>query len=95
MLPGLWPGSIRHATSWGCPARFLLAARKGDELVYVGSVGTGFTHASGTELRRQMDKLIVPKAPLSMPVRKRGHRCIKPELIAEFALRGWTDDGKL
>lgn len=75
--------------------RLLLGAMKDGALVYVGGVGTGFTATSGTALRNQMDKLIIPKAPLAMPVRKKGYRWIKPELIAELALRGWTDDGKL
>lgn len=75
--------------------RLLLAAQKGDDLVYVGGVGTGFTQASGAALRKQMDKLIVDKPALAMPVRKRGYRWIRPELVAEIALRGWTDDSKL
>ncbi len=83
------------AIALGGIGRLLLAARKYDDLVYVGGVGTGFTHASGTALRKQMDARIIPKAPIAMPVRKKGYRWIKPELIAEIALRGWTDDGKL
>jgi bifunctional non-homologous end joining protein LigD len=83
------------AIALGGIGRLLLAARKGDALVYVGGVGTGFTHASGAALRKQMDNLIVDKPTLAMPVRKKGYRWIRPELIAEIALRGWTDDGKL
>lgn len=75
--------------------RLLLAAWKGGDLVYVGGVGTGFAHASGGALRKQMENLIVDKPALAMPVRKKGYRWIRPELIAEIALRGWTDDGKL
>jgi len=83
------------AIALGGIGRLLLAARKGDGFVYVGGVGTGFTQASGTALRKQMDRLIIDKPALAMPVRKKGYRWIKPELIAEIALRGWTDDGKL
>lgn len=83
------------AIALGGIGRLLLAARKGHDLVYVGGVGTGFTQASGTALRKQMDKLIVDKPALAMPVRKKGYRWIRPELIAEIALRGWTADGKL
>lgn len=42
-----------------------------------------------------MNKLIVDKPALAMPVSKKGCRWIRPELIAEIALRGWTDDRKL
>lgn len=83
------------AIALGGIGRLLLAARKGDGLVYVGGVGTGFAQATGTALRKQMDKLIIEKPPLAMPLRKKGYRWIKPQLIAEIALRGWTDDGKL
>jgi len=83
------------AIALGGIGRLLLAARKGDGLVYVGGVGTGFTQASGNALRKQMDKLILDKPAITMPVRKKGYRWIKPDLVAEIALRGWTDDGKL
>lgn len=73
--------------------RLLLAARRGNELVYVGGVGTGFNRTSGTALRKQMDKLLVPKPVVAMTGRKRTYRWIRPELIAEIALRGWTVDG--
>ncbi len=75
--------------------RLLLAAHKGGELVYVGGVGTGFTHASGMALRKQIDNRTIDKPALTMPGRKRTYRWIKPELIAEIAFRGWTEDGKL
>lgn len=38
---------------------------------------------------------MIPKAPIAMPVRKKGYRWIRPELIAEITLRGWTHDEKL
>ncbi|WP_454655025.1 non-homologous end-joining DNA ligase [Bosea beijingensis] len=90
-IVGYEPSTI----AFGGIGRLLLAARKSGDLVYVGGVGTGFTFANGTALGKLMDTLIVPKAPISMPVRKKGYRWIKPELIAEIAFRGWTDDGKL
>lgn len=79
----------------GGVGRLLLAARRGHELVYVGGVGTGFNHTNGTALRKQMERLIIEKPTVAMPERKRTYRWIRPELIAEIAFRGWTDDGKL
>lgn len=78
------------AIALGGIGRLLVAARKGDDLVYVGGVGTGFTQASGAALRKQMDKLIIEKPAAFMKERKRGYRWIKPDLFAEIALRGWT-----
>lgn len=75
--------------------RLLLAARQADHLVYVGGVGTGFTQSTGTTLRKQMDKLIITKPAAVMKERKRGYRWLVPELVAEIAFRGWTDEGKL
>lgn len=39
-----------------------LAARRGDALVYVGGVGTGFGYAGATALRKMMDTIIIPNA---------------------------------
>ncbi|KRE09849.1 hypothetical protein ASE63_04855 [Bosea sp. Root381] len=75
--------------------KLLLAARRGDSLVYVGGVGTGFTQASGTALRKQMDKLMVLKSAAGMRGRRKTARWIKPDLLAEISFRAWTDDGKL
>jgi bifunctional non-homologous end joining protein LigD len=75
--------------------RLLLAARQGGELVSVGSVGTGFTAASGTALRRQMDAVATPEPAAAMTGRHKAARWVRPELVAEIAFRAWTDDGKL
>lgn len=73
--------------------RLLLAARKGDELVYVGGVGTGFTARSGTAVRRQLDAIAIPKPAIG--VGKRKGVFVKPVLVAEVEFRAWTNDGKL
>lgn len=83
------------AIALGGIGRILVAARQDDHLVYVGGVGTGFTHATGTALRKQMDKLIIDKPAAITKERKRGYRWITPALVAEIAFRAWTDDGKL
>ncbi|TAW32070.1 ATP-dependent DNA ligase [Rhizobium leguminosarum] len=74
--------------------RLLLAARKGDELVYVGGVGTGFNERSAADLREKMDKLIISK-PTVDTGRKRNAVFVRPELVAEIEYRAWTHDGKL
>lgn len=83
------------AVALGGIGRLLLAARKGDALVYVGGVGTGFTHASATALRKQMDQILIPKPAASMSGRRKVARWLSPELVAEIEFRAWTDDGKL
>ncbi|MBY5585334.1 non-homologous end-joining DNA ligase [Rhizobium leguminosarum] len=87
-------GYEKSTASFGGIGRLLLAARNGDELVYVGGVGTGFNERSAAELRMQMDKLIIGK-PAVETGRKRNAVFVRPELVAEIEYRAWTHDGKL
>lgn len=73
--------------------RLLLAARKDDQLVYVGGVGTGFTARSGTNLRRQLDAIAIPKPAIDVGRRKAVF--VEPQLVAEVEFRAWTTDSKL
>ena len=71
----------------------LLAARRGDAWVSVGSVGTGFRTADAEYLRKTLDKLRT-KTP-AVPLTGKNDVFALPTLIAEIEFRGWTDDGKL
>lgn len=74
----------------------LLAAYDGDDLHYVGSVGTGFTERASLDLRTSMDKL--PWKRKSPPVPYHGKHDVtwlQPTLIAEIEYRAWTADRKL
>lgn len=73
--------------------RLLLAARKGNKLVYVGGVGTGFNERNAYELREKLDGLIT-STPAAVVDRK-GAIFVKAKLIAEIEYRAWTQDGKL
>lgn len=73
--------------------RLLLAARKGDALVYVGGVGTGFTIKSATALRRQLASFQIDKP--AIPHRAKGIVWVTPAMLAEIAFRGWTNDANL
>ncbi|MEJ1176775.1 non-homologous end-joining DNA ligase [Agrobacterium sp. CMT1] len=77
-------------------ASLLLAAYDGDELRYVGSVGTGFKERAANELRRTLDKLTWRKK--KPPVAYSGRRrvvWVQPTLIAEIEFRQMTPDRKL
>jgi len=84
-------GYEKSTASFGGIGRLLLAARKGDELVYVGGVGTGFNERSAAELREQMDKLIIAKPSVDTG-RKRNAVFVRPELVAEIQYGGWTHE---
>jgi len=77
----------------GAIASLLLAARKGDGLVYVGNVGTGFKDQVARDLRKQLDTIRVAK-PAAL-VKGKGLVFTKPSLVAEIEFRAWTDDGNL
>lgn len=78
----------------GGVGRLLLAAHGNCGLAYVGSVGTGFTHAGATALRRRLDP-IKAASPPARGVNKKGVVWVEPKLVAEIAYRGWTHDDKL
>jgi bifunctional non-homologous end joining protein LigD len=82
------------ADGFGGIGRLLLAARKGNGLVYVGGVGTGFSNASASALRKQMAGIVVSKSSVDTG-RKRKAIWLKPNLVAEIEYRAWTSDGKL
>ncbi|MGR9441713.1 non-homologous end-joining DNA ligase [Rhizobium leguminosarum] len=73
----------------------LLAARKGDDLVYVGSVGTGFKESEAWKLRGMMDRIKRKTAPIAYAGGRNDLVWLQPTLIAEIEYRAWTSDGKL
>ncbi|WP_426235907.1 non-homologous end-joining DNA ligase [Pararhizobium sp. DWP1-1-3] len=77
----------------GAIASLLLAARKGDGLVYVGSVGTGFKDSVARDLRKQLDQMQIGKPPVV--IKGKSLVYARPELVAEIEFRAWTNDGKL
>ena len=83
------------AAALGGVGRLLLGARKGEGLIYVGGVGTGFTQLSAAALRRLMDARVTPKPAANMAGRRKSARWLRPDLVAEIEFRAWTDDGKL
>lgn len=82
--------------SLGGFSSLLLAGYDGDDLRYVGSVGTGFKARSAAELQKLMVKL--PWRKKTPPVSYSGRRKVvwlQPTLIAEIEFRQLTPDKKL
>jgi len=86
-------GYEQSASARGGIGSLLLAARKGDEWVSVGSVGTGFKTKDAEYLRKTLDKLKT-KTPV-VAMKGKNYVFALPTLIAEIEFRGWTDDGNL
>jgi bifunctional non-homologous end joining protein LigD len=73
-----------------------LAVHEHGRLRYAGRVGTGFDQARLTDLRRRLDALRVAQPPVAGPLSaaaRRGVAWVRPELVAEIAFTGWTEDG--
>ncbi|WP_222858176.1 non-homologous end-joining DNA ligase [Rhizobium cauense] len=73
----------------------LVAARRGDDWVYVGSVGTGFNQSSAEYLRKTLDRIKRKTPPVKYEGRRKNVVWVQPTLIAEIEYRAWTHDGKL
>jgi len=73
----------------------VLAARKANDYVYVGSVGTGFNEQNADQLRRKLDGLKRKRPTVEYTGRGKNLVWVQPTLIAEIEYRAWTHDGKL
>src|SRR5205807_7325294 len=97
VIAGFTKGTGRRASSFGS---LVLGYYRGNELVYAGNVGTGFT---GKEIDKLLDKLRplkrssspfreVPKMP---KVRRSDVIWVEPKLACEVEFVEWTHDGRL
>jgi bifunctional non-homologous end joining protein LigD len=74
-------------------------------LLHVGSVGTGWDHETGRELRRKLAKLEVDKSPFDPSAPAKPGRWskrdpanvhwLKPQAVAEVSFAEWTPDGSI
>jgi bifunctional non-homologous end joining protein LigD len=71
-----------------------LAEEREGGLHPVGGVGTGFNVSSAREMKRQLDRLIVSKPPIS-GLKGKGVVWTKPKIRVEVQFRGRTSDGHL
>jgi bifunctional non-homologous end joining protein LigD len=66
-----------------------------DQLRYAGKVGTGFSNRLLLQLHKELVALEVPNSPFVDPVRERGARWARPELVGAVAFTEWTSEGRL
>jgi bifunctional non-homologous end joining protein LigD len=97
VIAGYTRGQGRRSGRFGS---LILGYWQGDELVYAGNVGTGFTDDEIDRLLAKLRSLerkdppfrTVPKMP---KVRKDAIRWVEPKLVAEIEFVEWTHDGRL
>ena len=97
VICGWTRGQGRRAARFGS---LVLGVRKGDELVYVGNCGTGFSDAVIDDLAKRLAKLRQPTTPFAaepvMPkIRKGDVIWVEPRLVCEVEFAEWTHDGHL
>lgn len=78
-------------SSLGGLARLYLAAREGDGLRYVGTVGTGFSERSAAAILQRLRTLKAPNAVAQVNSGKA--TWVKPETVAEVSFLGVTGEG--
>lgn len=88
VIVGYEPSSMPRAIG-----RLLLAARKGDDLVYVGGCGTGWSHQESMTLRELLNAIPADRPPIAL--KRKGAVFARPLLVADIEYRAWTQDGKL
>ena len=72
----------------------VLGVYEGDELIYIGHVGGGFTANNLRDIREKLEPLIQKEFPFtSKPETNAPVTWVKPELVCEVALSGWTEAG--
>jgi len=72
----------------------LLGVYQGGQLVYIGSVGTGFNQWTVAEVRETLEPLITEACPFKRnPKPNKVVRWVRPELVCEISFLCWTDDG--
>jgi bifunctional non-homologous end joining protein LigD len=72
----------------------VLGVFEGDELVFIGHVGGGFSSKTLKEIRRRLAPLVVTVCPLKVePKTNKPATWVKPELVCEVVFHGWTDEG--
>ena len=70
---------------------------EGDDFVFAGKVGTGFTDALLRDLRQRFDRLERSTTPFTKAkgLPRKGAHWVKPEVVVQVAFTEWTAHGKL
>ncbi len=74
----------------------LVGVNRGDHLIYVGRVGTGYGEDKVKRLLPRLKAVAAKASPfggIGAPKAARNIHWVKPELVAEIEFAGWTGDG--
>lgn len=76
-------------------AALYLGKQEGNELVYMGKIGTGWSRTISSQIRKQLDTVISPKSKLTKAIRKPNATWVEPKFFADVEYRDITSEGLL
>jgi bifunctional non-homologous end joining protein LigD len=76
-------------------AALYLGQHEGNELRYMGKVGTGWSRTVSSQIRKQLDTVVSPKSKLTKPIRKPKATWVEPQFFADVEYRDLTSEGLL
>jgi bifunctional non-homologous end joining protein LigD len=89
-------GFVPSATERKVVGSLVVAYHVKDKLVYAGRVGSGFSYKVADDLWQRLEKIRIDVPPLAKTLpadSRRNVRWVKPTLVADIEIRGWTADG--
>ena len=76
-------------------AALYLGKQEGKDLVYMGKVGTGWSRAVSSQIRKQLDTVVSPKSNLTKAIKKPKATWVEPKFVADVEYRDTTSEGLL
>jgi bifunctional non-homologous end joining protein LigD len=95
VVAGYRPGQGVRSGTFGA---LLLGVYEGDDLVFVGRVGSGFDDRTLTTLTESLQRLRRRTSPFAEHIPTadaRGAVWVTPRLVGEVRFQSWTDGGRL
>lgn len=65
----------------------------GNELRYMGKVGTGWSRTVSIQIRKQLDTVVSPKSKRTKPIREPKATWVEPTFFADIEYRDITSEG--
>lgn len=76
-------------------AALYLGKQEGNDLVYMGKVGTGWDRSTSAKMRKALDTVVSPKSKLSKSLKRPKATWVEPVFTAEIEYRDITSEGLL